>query len=327
MLEPGEQVDRYVVIEQIGSGGLGAVYRCEHVHLHTQHALKMLYVQAEPMVERLLQEGRAQARLRHPNVVRVTDIVVHKSQPCLVMEYVSGPTLAVWLSARKPSVDTALALFRGILLGTYAAHSKGLVHRDLSTANVLLAGGKVPKIADFGLVKTVLDGGMTRPGDLLGTPEFTSPEQVRDASTVGPSTDMWSLGCILYALVCGRAAFEGEHQLEVFNKVREADYPPPRDVVPDLPDAVVEVIDGLLVVDPDERIADCAEVLRRLYGPRALEEAAVLARATPAMADRRQEEGSSRLTTVAALLFGCTTAMLLVLVLALFAALVVLVLL
>ncbi|MCB9687010.1 MAG: serine/threonine protein kinase [Alphaproteobacteria bacterium] len=254
---------------------MAAVYRARHVQLGSEHAIKVLFVTAPQVRERMFREGQVQARLRHPNIVQVTDVLLVQNAPALVMEYVDGPALDTWLLENRPNVDESLWLFRGILRGVMAAHEGGVVHRDLKPANVLLApthDGLVPKVSDFGLVKPVSQvpakGSLrvnTQSGMALGTPEYMSPEQIRDASDVDQRADMWAMGCILYELLCHRRTFSGPDKMSTFNLIVAGTYEPPRKFVDDLPRHVNEAIRRLLEVKQDDRLASAAELYDLLY--------------------------------------------------------------
>jgi serine/threonine protein kinase len=275
VLRIGETLDRYRIEALIGQGGMAAVYRARHLQLGSDHAIKVLFVTAPQLRERMFREGQVQARLRHPNIVQVTDVLLVQGTPALVMEYVDGPALDAWLQENRPTLDEALWLFRGILRGVAAAHEGEVVHRDLKPANVLLAPtheGLVPKVTDFGLVKSISEQARassgraaTQSGMALGTPEYMAPEQIRDASEVDQRADLWALGCILYELVCHRRAFSGPDKMSIFNAIVAGQYEPPRRFVDDLPRNVSEAIRALLVVDPDQRLTSCQNVYDLLY--------------------------------------------------------------
>jgi eukaryotic-like serine/threonine-protein kinase len=268
-LRIGDTLDRYTVEALIGQGGMAAVYRVRHAQLHSEHALKVLFITSPKVITRLLREGRVQANLNHPNIVAVTDVLHVQGAPALVMEYVDGPALDTWLHEHRPNLDEALWLFRGILRAVAAAHERGVVHRDLKPANVLLAPsdeGLVPKVTDFGLVKSLYDPrGDTLAGMSLGTPEYMCPEQIRDASNIDARADMWALGCILYELVCHRRAFQGADKMGTFNLIVGGRYEPPRRLVDDLPRNVAEAIRCLLEVDRERRLSSCDELYDLLY--------------------------------------------------------------
>jgi serine/threonine protein kinase/tetratricopeptide (TPR) repeat protein len=262
--------DRYRVISQIGAGGMARVYRATDTRLDVDVALKVLSLPLEAVAERLRREGKVQARLKHPNVLNVTDIVVVNGLPGLVMELIEGPSLAEVL-AEPIEMAQADHLARGILAGVEAAHRAGVVHRDLKPGNVLLslsADAVTAKVADFGLVKLVEgDQGLhrTRTGTAMGTPQYMAPEQIRDAGSVDNRADLFAFGCILYELYCGATAFEGADTYAVFNAVIEGRFTPPRELCEGLPERVEQAILACLSADPDERPQSCA-ALREMLG-------------------------------------------------------------
>ena len=272
MLEPGDRVDRYIVEGELGEGALATVYRVRHATLSTLHALKVVKVAHRESRERLVREGQVQAQLSHDNIVGVTDVLEIQGSPGTLMEWVQGVDLELFLMQHQLDLDDALTLFRAIASGVGHAHAKGLVHRDLKPANVLLAVGEgrvTPKVSDFGLVKA-LSGeapmGSTRTGVTLGTPGYMAPEQVRDAATVDRRADMWSLGCLLYRMVCHYPAFAQADIIELFTAVGKGDYPAPTVYVHDLPARVTDAIAGLLQVDLDQRFHSCEELVAFLDG-------------------------------------------------------------
>ncbi|MCB9778466.1 MAG: serine/threonine protein kinase [Alphaproteobacteria bacterium] len=273
MLEPGQQIDRYLVEDVLGEGGMAVVYRVRHATLGSPHALKLLTVVGTSVQSRLLQEGRVQAGLRHENIVAVHDVVEVAGRPGLVMEWIDGPDMEAWLQAERPTVDQALAVFDGVLRGVGRAHAAGLVHRDLKPGNVLLARtdrGLLPKVADFGLAKALAAPDSadhrTRTGATMGTPGYMAPEQVRNAADVDQRADIWALGCILYRMVIGRPPFVARDTIELLNAICDARYSRPRDLRPELPDAVADAIEGCLVPERDDRIPDCATLAAVLSG-------------------------------------------------------------
>ncbi len=280
-LSPGDVIDRYVVDEVLGQGGMATVYRVHHQTLGTSHALKILSVAGRSMRQRLLLEGKVQATLRHPNIVAVTDVLEVDGSPGLLMELIDGPTLDEYLreqEGRRLELADAERIFRGVLAGVAAAHAQGALHRDLKPANVLLAGReRTPKVADFGLAKVLaeadsLGGGtdgrhQTRTGATLGTPEYMSPEQIRDSASADRRADIFSLGCLLYELVAGHRAFVGNDIVEVFNNVCLGRYQPIPTPSQGVPERIGDAIRGCLEVRREDRIADCAGLLAILDRP------------------------------------------------------------
>src|SRR6185503_1162153 len=193
-LKVGDIVERYVVEALVAEGGTAAIYRVRHAQLGSLHALKVLRVVFDSLRQRTEREGRIQARVRHPNVVPVTDIISIHDVPALVMDFVDGPTLEDWLTSGERPLDQLDAIARGILEGVAFAHEAGLVHRDLKPSNVILARDGirlVPRIVDFGLAKAIdieLDNA-TRSGAMMGTLEYMAPEQIVDSKNVDGRAD------------------------------------------------------------------------------------------------------------------------------------------
>lgn len=263
--------DRYVVERLLGVGGLAEVYLVRHAELGSLHALKLLTVRKRGLADRLLLEGRIQAQLRHPNIVAVTDVLRFHGEVALVLEYVHGEPLDAWLADRGAlTVAQALELFAPILAAVSAAHAVGILHRDLKPSNVMLArtsGGLVPKVADFGLAKSVQEGegSGTRTGMAMGTPGYMAPEQVRDSANVDARTDVFALGAILWELIAGRRAFEDEHGEVGLLSTVEVDAPALDAVAAEVPPGVVEAVRRALARERDERFADARAFAAALY--------------------------------------------------------------
>lgn len=282
-LSPGSQVGQYKVIVQLGSGTYGDVYKVLDTDLGVPRALKVLKRSAGSHRVRLLREGRAMAKVEHPNVVRVIHTIDDGDVTGLVLEFIAGRSLAEMLDELDPTLldptstaaramidlGEARRLGRGIISGVCAAHRGGFLHRDLKPENVLLATGpdgrRVPKVVDFGLAKELLTtssgGSHTLPGTALGTPFYMSPEQWRNAKTVDERTDVWSLGALLYQLITGQVPFPGVTAVEVADRIRIGRYEDPAAVRPSLPRGMADAIRGALVVDRHRRIADCQALL------------------------------------------------------------------
>jgi len=265
---PGLQIGgRYIVDRELGRGGFAAVFAARHVTLGSTHALKVLHTATPSQSQRLLSEGRAQAQLRHPNIVSVTDVVELDNHVVLVLEYIDGPTLEACCAARRLTIGEIDLVVRSLLLGIEAAHGLGLVHRDLKPANVLMdsAGSLIlPKIADFGLVK-MLDStdGQTATGMGMGTPAYMSPEQFTSASTVDERTDIYSLGAMLYELFTGRQASIGSTWYEIASIAETANRPSVIELAPETPPRLAALVEQALSPDQDERPRSVSDLLRR----------------------------------------------------------------
>lgn len=252
--------NRYTADCQIGQGGAAVVYLCRHVSLGSEHAIKVSKRCSPTAARRVLAEGRAQAKLIHPNIVRVTDSCMVDGAPALVMEFVRGPSLATLLQRVRLTQGQIDDLARGIFGGVAAAHIEGIVHRDLKPANILIdvmRGNPVPKIADFGIVKTFdfpeQPSRRTRSGSTMGTPEYMSPEQIRNAREVDARADVFSIGAVLYELVTGVRCFHAPDLLTTFNRIADGEYRPILELAPDAPPRVVHAINAALEPDRDLR--------------------------------------------------------------------------
>jgi len=302
MLSPGTTIDRYVVQEVLGEGGMAIVYKAQHSTLGTVHALKVLTATSSTLRARTIQEGKLQAHVRHANIVAVTDVLDANGVPGLLMEYIAGPSLEQLLAKTRLSLPEALTIFSGILDGVAHAHDHGLVHRDLKPGNVLLAVDRnevIPKVTDFGLAKSRAEGGVrrTRTGTTMGTPAYMAPEQIRDASSVDERADIYSLGCILYELVCGVPPYDGSDLMEIFSQIATGTYVPPRQRNSLVPPEVEEAIDRALRSDPKDRTRNCRE-FRDLLGASTLSRNLSTARGAGALAHELAEKRKVSKTSI-----------------------------
>lgn len=271
----GDRIDRYELMSPIGRGGVGAVYRVRHVLLGSEHALKVLLIDAATRRARLMREGRLQANLRHPNLVPVTDLVVQEGLLALVMDLVRGPSVE-GLRSQQLTVPEIDALAAGVLSGAAVMHQHGTVHRDLKPANVLVevVDGRVNAlITDLGIAKLLLDDGaalsgggepITRSGLMLGTPGYMAPEQYRSARRVDARADVFSLGALLFRLAAGTSAFPARSWAEAYERASKGIRQPLSALRPDAPARWSQAIDAALRPDPEGRPADAA-ALRTLW--------------------------------------------------------------
>ena len=259
-------VGPFRVEEQIGEGAMARVYRIRHRD-GSVRALKVLAVASPELRARIEDEGRVQSAMDHPCVVQVLDTMTVDGLPALVMEYVEGPNLEVFLQRHQMDLDGALQLMFLIASGVEAAHDLGIVHRDLNPRNIVMAcSGQVtvPRLVDFGVSKMPEGDGRRRntgQGMRLGTLGYQSPEQIQNASNVDGRTDLFSLGCIFYELLTNRRAFDGNNNMIVWSAVISGQYPP---LPLDIPAPVRDIVTSLLQVNPDHRLSSIAEVLTLL---------------------------------------------------------------
>ena len=270
LLQPGTQLDgRYEVVKLLGQGGMAAVYQVRHLGLHSTHALKVLnadLARNDDIRGRFLGEGRIQARLRHPNIVQVTEIVTTPVAG-LVMDYIEGPTLGEMCRERGLEPPVLLEVFLPVLDAVEEAHKHNVVHRDLKPDNIIIGkdnrGRLQPKVTDFGIAKVVVGEGSdskarTQAGARMGTLLYMSPEQIRGAAEVDARSDIFSLGAILYEAATGRVAFHASSDYDTMKRIVEGTYEPPDRVVGSLHPVIAGCIRKALAVDPAERFQDCA---------------------------------------------------------------------
>jgi serine/threonine protein kinase len=228
----GLDVAGYEIIGELGHGGMGVVYKALQSQANRIVALKMILTSRHAGGEarkRFHIEAEAVARLQHPNIVQLYEVGEHDGYPFFSLEYCEGGTLARHLKDEPISAERAARLVETLARAMHYAHERGVVHRDLKPANILLGAAGSPKIADFGLAKR-LDGdqGHTQTGEIMGTPDFMAPEQAAGRTReIGPWTDIYALGAILYDMLTGRPPFQAPSVLEALELVRTQEPVPP----------------------------------------------------------------------------------------------------
>jgi tetratricopeptide (TPR) repeat protein len=261
----------YDILDVLGRGGMGVVYKARQVSLNRLVALKMVLAGAHAGSQHLARfaiEAEAVARLQHPNIVQIYEVGEHDGLPFFSLEYVNGASLSHKISGKPQPPREAAELVERLARAMVVAHERGIIHRDLKPANVLLTQDGMPKIADFGLAKRLeVDSDQTKSGMLLGTPSYMSPEQARgDKDEVGPLTDLYSLGAILYELLTGRPPFAGTTIVETLSQVREQEPVPPTRLQPRCPRDLETIALKCLQKEPAKRYSNCvalADDLRR----------------------------------------------------------------
>ncbi len=279
-LTAGTRLGPYEILEPIGSGAMGEVYRAADRRLERDVAVKALPAEFGRDPERLARferEARMLAALSHPNIAAIFGLEESSGLHCLVLELVEGDTLAERLGRDGPlPIDEALRIGRQMADALHAAHGKGIVHRDVKPANVKITPEGRVKVLDFGLAKSMPRGGPgigesqlatytgleTEPGTVLGTPAYMSPEQVR-GQAVDRRTDVWAVGCVLYELLSGRCAFHGPTLPDTLAAVLGQD-PDWKALPTSAPRGLAELLTRCLQKDAGRRFADCAELVAAL---------------------------------------------------------------
>jgi serine/threonine protein kinase len=252
------EIPGHVLLEVLGRGGMGVVYKARDLRRNRLVALKMILVgghAGEQELARFRKEAQAIAGLQHPNIVQLYDLGESEGRPFFSLELVEGGSLADQLDGTPWPARKAARLVRTLARAVHHAHQRSVIHRDLKPANVLLAADGTPKITDFGLAKQLdASKGQTPSDAVLGTPSYMAPEQAGGQSKrVGPAADVYALGAILYELLTGQPPFQGATPLDIIMQVVTDDPVAPRLLRPNLPVELETICLKCLHKDPSKR--------------------------------------------------------------------------
>ena len=259
----GRTISHYRITDKIGEGGMGVVYKAEDTKLHRTVALKFLRpdaVAGEELKARFLHEAEAAAALDHPNICTVHEIDEADGRTFLVMAFVEGRSLSEKLAERPLPLNEALDIAIQVADGLHAAHKKGIVHRDIKSANIMVDAEGRAKIMDFGLAHLTGHTKITQEGTTLGTPAYMSPEQVRGEVT-DQRTDIWSLGVVLYEMITGRLPFRGDRTEAVSHSILYEEAEPLTALRTDVPIELDRAVGKMLAKKPAERFQHVDELV------------------------------------------------------------------
>jgi len=277
-MQPGQQIREYVFEEEIGVGGMGAVWRARHSALPRTYAIKVMLEQLlrdlhadrrERNQERFVQEALVQAKLEHPLIVPIHDFFHEQGQYFIVMPLITGESLEERLARGQLPVEEALQISFDVLDALNYAHQQGVIHRDVKPSNILLDKQGRAHLTDFGIAILMGDRRKTSSGLAVGTPDYMSPEQIKRPRLVDHRTDVYSFGCVLYEMLTGRPPFEsdddeGDSEYSIKEQHVHTPPTPPRQFNPSLPPALEEIVLRALAKDRDQRFSGCGELAGEL---------------------------------------------------------------
>jgi len=273
ILKPMEEIlpgstlaGKYKIVEILGRGGMGIVYKAEDTKLKRFVALKFLppeLTRDEEARERFVLEARSAAALSHPNICTIHEIDEEKERSFIAMEYVEGKTLREEIEKGPLEVERALKIAKQIAEGLEEAHKKGIVHRDIKSSNIMVTAKGQAKVMDFGLAKVKGGTLLTREGTTLGTVAYMSPEQAQ-GKDVDRRSDIWALGVVVYEMLSGQLPFKGERESSILYSVVHEEPKPLREVRRDLPAELQQIVSRALKKRPESRYATAAEMISDL---------------------------------------------------------------
>lgn len=257
------RIGDYMLVDFLGAGGMGEVYRAVHSKIGRVAAIKILSLDGgkDGWHERFINEARIQARLQHSGIATLYDYSEVAGHPCIIMEYVAGQTLEEYIRLNGPlPVTHALNVFSMIAEAINYIHQHSVVHRDIKSNNIKISPQGEVKLLDFGIAKSDSSPNLTCVGSVIGTFQYMSPEQLRGASADARS-DIWALGVLFYEMLTGRVPFQAETLESLFEMIKNTAYPRPSDFDPTIPKELEQVIARCLKKQPSARYQSVAELL------------------------------------------------------------------
>ncbi len=267
-LRPGQNIGDYEVISQLGTGGVGEVYKARHVISQRVEAVKLLRSDRNrsDLSERFLREIRLLAGLSHPHIARLNTAFQHEDQIAMVMEYIEGEDLHSKLHSPWPHrAMEGITYVRQVLSALVYAHARGVIHRDIKPSNIMITHEGEAKLLDFGMAFQSADMSHTKPGYVLGSLHYMSPEQVR-GERVDARSDLYSTGVTLYEILTGRRPFDGKTEYEVMTGHLREEPKRPVELNPSIPNNVSQTILRAMAKDASQRFQTAAEFLAALEG-------------------------------------------------------------
>jgi serine/threonine protein kinase/tetratricopeptide (TPR) repeat protein len=288
----GKKISHYKILEEIGSGGMGVVYKAEDCDLKRTVALKFVVprmLRIDEDKDRFVREARTAASLNHPNICTIYEIGETEGSTYIVMEYIEGISLKELIGKGPLDLDKALDFAIQIAEGLAEAQEKNIVHRDIKSSNVMVTKKTHAKIMDFGLAKIISESHLTETASIMGTVAYMSPEQAC-GDAMDHRSDIWSLGVVLYEMLSGQLPFQGDHEQLVLYAILNKFHEPVSALRPGIPAAMERIVDKCLEKDPDERYQDADELIADLRWLKKETESGIVPRTKPTWKRRRAKK-------------------------------------
>ena len=265
-------IGEYRLVDFLGEGGMGEVYRGVHSKIGRVVAVKVLTREAASsgFIERFRNEARIQSSLNHPNIATLYDFLEANGQPCIIMEFVDGQVLMDLIASRGglPPDDT-LHILQSVVEALQYVHAQGVVHRDIKSNNIKINSAGEIKLLDFGIAKAGTSPSLTMTGDVIGTLQYLSPEQIR-GGVADSRSDIWALGVLMYEMITGRLPFEATTLGDLCDKISKASYPSPSVLRLSLPREVEGILSRCLKKKPEDRYQSAGDLLRDIRHARSV---------------------------------------------------------
>lgn len=288
----GKKISHYKILEELGSGGMGVVYKAEDLKLKRTVALKFVVprmLRKREDKERFIREAQTAASLNHPHICTIYHIDEVEDSTFIVMEYIEGQSLKDIIGKGPLEMDKALNFAIQIADGLEEAQGKNVIHRDIKSSNIMLNNKSQAKIMDFGLAKVISETQLTETASIMGTVAYMSPEHV-SGDTIDHRSDIWSLGVVLYEMLSGELPFQGDHEQLILYSILNKYHLPLSELRPTIPAAMERIVDKCLEKDPTERYQSAHELLEDLRWLKKETESGIIPRTKPTWKRRRDKK-------------------------------------